>query len=50
MKCGNLWTEFIKTEDYFEYMLYPRIDALAEITWTPKEKKNYASFQNRLQT
>ena len=45
---ANLWTEFIATEPYFEYMVYPRIDALAEITWTPKNKKDFDGFQQRL--
>ncbi|MBP6023853.1 beta-N-acetylhexosaminidase [Ferruginibacter sp.] len=47
---ANVWTEFIATEDYFQYMVFPRIDALAEITWTPREQKNFAGFQNRLKT
>ncbi len=47
---GNLWTEFIGTEDYFEYMVYPRIAALAEIDWTPKALKNFEDFKSRLST
>lgn len=47
---ANLWTEFIGTEDYFEYMVFPRIDALAEMTWTSRHKKNFADFEQRLQT
>ena len=47
---ANVWTEFIKTEPYFQYMVFPRMDALAEITWTPREKKNFTHFQQRLQT
>ena len=47
---ANLWTEFIKSESYFQYMVFPRMDALAEITWTPKEKKNFNDFEQRLQT
>jgi hexosaminidase len=46
---ANVWTEFIAAENYFDYMVYPRMDALAEITWTPKEKKDFAFFQQRLQ-
>jgi hexosaminidase len=46
---ANVWTEFIGTEKYFDYMVYPRMDALAEVTWTPKEKKNFGNFQFRLQ-
>lgn len=47
---ANVWTEFIATEPYFEYMVYPRMDALAEITWTQKEKKNFTDFKLRLQS
>jgi hexosaminidase len=47
---ANLWTEFIGTEDYFEYMVFPRIAALAEIDWTPKASKNFDDFKNRLST
>ena len=47
---ANLWTEFIRTEPYFQYMVYPRMDALSEITWSKKEDKNFDGFQKRLQT
>lgn len=30
---GNLWTEYVPTPEHQEYMLYPRILALAEIGW-----------------
>jgi hexosaminidase len=45
---ANLWTEYIKTEAYFEYMAFPRMDALSEICWTPKEKKNFKDFSQRM--
>ncbi|MFS3036749.1 family 20 glycosylhydrolase [Bacteroides nordii] len=45
---GNMWTEYATTPDYTEYLLYPRILAVAELTWTPLEKKDYASFERRL--
>jgi hexosaminidase len=47
---ANVWTEYITTEKYFDYMVYPRMDALAEMTWTPKEQKNFAPFEDRLKT
>ncbi len=47
---ANLWTEFIGTNDYFEYMVFPRMDALAEMTWSPREKRNFPDFEQRLQT
>jgi hexosaminidase len=45
---GNVWTEYIITSDKVEYMIFPRICALAEVLWTPPEKKDYNNFKNRL--
>jgi hexosaminidase len=45
---GNVWTEYMKTPSRVEYMAYPRTIALAEVTWTPKSKRNYADFLLRL--
>jgi len=36
---ANLWTEFVATTQKTEYMLLPRMLALAELTWTPLAKK-----------
>lgn len=47
---GNLWTEYIKTQEQVEYMTYPRAIALSEVVWTPEEKKNYYDFRNRLES
>ena len=45
---GNLWTEYIPDMRQAEYMAYPRACALAEVAWTPVEKKSYPQFLNRL--
>ncbi|RPI00539.1 MAG: beta-N-acetylhexosaminidase [Calditrichaeota bacterium] len=45
---ANVWTEYIKTSDQVEYMVLPRMCALAEVVWTAKEKKNWPDFQRRL--
>lgn len=45
---ANLWTEYIATEDYLEYMLLPRMLALAEVNWTLPENKSWEDFQQRL--
>jgi hexosaminidase len=47
---GNLWTEYIHTGNKVEYMVYPRGSALAEVVWSPKEKRSWDSFLQRLQT
>lgn len=46
---ANVWTEYILNEKHVEYMAVPRIAALAEVIWTPKEQKNETDFLNRLQ-
>jgi hexosaminidase len=46
---ANLWCEYITNPGKVEYMLFPRISALSEILWSPKEKKNWDDFQRRLQ-
>ena len=45
---ANLWTERIETEDRLDYMLFPRIAALAENAWTKEMNKNINSFNIRL--
>lgn len=47
---GNVWTEFIWTPQDVEYFAFPRATALAEVVWTPAEKKDFADFQARLDT
>ena len=46
---ANIWTEYILNEKHVEYMAEPRMAALAEVVWTPKEVKNETEFLNRLQ-
>ncbi len=45
---GNVWTEYITSEKQVEYMAVPRMCALAEVLWTPPEKKNFNNFIERL--
>ncbi|RZK44249.1 MAG: beta-N-acetylhexosaminidase [Pedobacter sp.] len=47
---GNLWTEYIGSPEKVDYMLFPRLDALSEILWSPKASKNYNDFLKRLKT
>ncbi len=46
---GNVWTEYMYNSDQVEYMAMPRMAALAEIVWVPKEKKNYQNFYQRME-
>lgn len=45
---ANLWTEYIGTTEHVEYMVLPRMAALAEVQWTQPEKKDYQDFTLRL--
>jgi len=46
---GNLWTEQIPNFKQAEYMAFPRACALAEVTWSAKEARNWEDFRRRLQ-
>ena len=41
---ANLWSEYLTSPAKLNYMLYPRVFALAEIAWTNTENKNYNNF------
>jgi len=45
---GNVWTEYMKTEEQVEYMVFPRMLALAELAWSPREARNFEDFTRRL--
>jgi hexosaminidase len=42
------WAEWIDSYDAWEFSVYPRIFALAEISWTNDNLKNYKDFYKRL--
>jgi hexosaminidase len=45
---GNLWTEYVATPGRAEYMILPRMLALSEVLWSPKEARGWARFVGRL--
>jgi hexosaminidase len=45
---GQLWTEYMPDPRQVEYMAFPRMTALAEVAWTPRERKDLADFRRRL--
>lgn len=45
---ANLWTEYIASTEHVEYMILPRMAALAEVQWTQPEKKDFKDFTTRL--
>ncbi|KIC92674.1 family 20 glycosylhydrolase [Flavihumibacter solisilvae] len=45
---ANLWTEYVTTYEHVEYMVLPRMLALSEVLWSPKEARDWKQFQQRL--
>jgi hexosaminidase len=45
---ANVWTEYMSTSDHVEYMVLPRLLAVAEVVWSPKQSKDFAWFTQRL--
>lgn len=45
---GNVWTEYLQTPAQVEYMVFPRALALAEVLWSPAQRRDLQSFLNRL--
>ena len=47
---ANVWTEYMNNPRKVEYMLFPRLSAASEVFWSPKEIRNWGSFESRLTT
>ncbi|MEN8153506.1 MAG: beta-N-acetylhexosaminidase [Acidobacteriota bacterium] len=45
---ANLWTEYIPNPEQAEYMIFPRIAALAEVVWTTEKLKKWSNFSKRM--
>jgi hexosaminidase len=45
---ANLWSEYLPTSKQAEYMLLPRLAALAEVAWSASDQRNWADFERRL--
>jgi len=45
---GNVWTEYMKTPDRVEWMVFPRMLAMAEVTWSPASARDWERFIERL--
>jgi hexosaminidase len=46
---GNVWTEYIQTPEYVEYMTFPRAIAISEVGWSKPENQDYDKFVSRLE-
>lgn len=44
----NMWTEYCTSSELVEYMIFPRIIALAEATWSQPTRKDYQDFERRI--
>lgn len=45
---GELWTEFLGEEEKLDLNTHPRMEALAEVAWTPKELRDFGDFMDRM--
>ncbi|GGA82473.1 beta-hexosaminidase [Flavobacterium palustre] len=45
---ANLWAEYIESTQESEYMIFPRLGAMAEVLWSPKAARNWNDFTTRL--
>ncbi len=45
---ANMWTEYMQNTSKVEYMMFPRMIALSEVLWSPKEKRDWKGFERRL--
>lgn len=43
-----LWTEFVNSPWEVQHALFPRLDALAEVAWSPQDKRRLDDFLARL--
>jgi len=44
----NLWTEYVPNLKHAEFMAFPRLCALAEVTWSAPGSRNWEDFTRRL--
>lgn len=45
---AQIWTEYMPDPKRVEYMAFPRLTALAEVVWTPPDRKDYAGYLARV--
>jgi hexosaminidase len=44
---GALWSENVNSRDQLDYLVFPKLLALSEVAWTPKERRNWINFSER---
>jgi len=45
---GNMWTEWVPNRDRLDFQVYPRLTALSEVGWSPKDARDWKDFEARL--
>ncbi|MDB6020350.1 MAG: exo 1 [Pedosphaera sp.] len=46
---ANVWTEYMPSLKHVEYMVFPRLCALSEVVWSPKNSRDWNGFNQRLE-
>ena len=46
---ANFWTEWVEDASTVQYLMLPRLAAVAEAGWTPQSERHYDQFLQRLQ-
>ncbi|WP_298899025.1 family 20 glycosylhydrolase [uncultured Psychroserpens sp.] len=46
---GNIWTEYMPTQEHVEYMAFPRMLAMSEVVWSKDNNKDYTNFTQRVE-
>jgi len=45
---ANVWTEYMPSIGHVQYMVFPRLCALSEVLWSPRESRDWSGFERRL--
>ncbi len=45
---ANFWSEWVATPEFLEYLMMPRLAAVAEAAWTPQDERQYGDFRQRV--
>ncbi|NTV18954.1 MAG: beta-N-acetylhexosaminidase [Bacteroidales bacterium] len=46
---GCMWTEYFANKEQVEYGIFPRLSAISEVYWSPRESRNIVKFREKLQ-
>ena len=47
---ASMWTETVQTTERADFMIFPRLTAIAELAWTDDANRNYEQYEQRLET